>query len=194
MDEIGKDAIFYEQSGGGVTFSGGEPLAQAAFLMAVLRMCKCEGYHTTVETTGFTDVKTLLKAGELTDLFLYDVKLMNSQVHRKFTGVSNASMLANLRALSRHHGNVVVRVPVIPGVTDTAQNLRELGEFLSGLDGVSEVHLLPYHRHGMDKYSRLGRPFLMGAVLPPDAGTMRRIAEQLTLFGKRVSIGGSPDR
>ncbi|NPV70034.1 MAG: glycyl-radical enzyme activating protein [Firmicutes bacterium] len=190
MEEIRKDRAFYEESGGGATFSGGEPMSQAEFLDALLQECKREELHTAVETTGFAKLEDLLRAGEKTDLFLYDLKLIDDEEHRKHTGVSNGVILDNLKALSLRHGNIIVRIPIIPGVTDTDRNLLKMGEFLSGLDDVREVHLLPYHKAGVGKYARLGKGYDLPALQPPSEQAMNGIAERLKNCGKRVKIGG----
>jgi len=190
MKEIEKDRIFYEESGGGVTFSGGEPLMQPEFLNALLEASKDEELHTAVETAGYAKWEDLLAASEKTDLFLYDLKLMDDGEHRKFTGVPNGPILENLEALSAVHDHVIVRVPVIPGVNDHEANITRMGRFLSESTRVKEVHLLPYHKAGAEKYGRLNVQRKMPELEPPDDETMNTIAERLRSFGKTVKIGG----
>lgn len=123
LDDIERDVIFYDQSGGGVTFSGGEPLLQPEFLLALLAECKKRGIHTAVDTTGFAAPEILLQASQITDLFLYDLKIMDDGLHRQYTGVSNGVILDNLRELAARHGNIIIRVPVIPGINDGDENI-----------------------------------------------------------------------
>jgi pyruvate formate lyase activating enzyme len=188
MEEIEKDLVFYEDSGGGVTFSGGEPLAQPAFLKTMLEMCRRKEIHTAVDTTGFGKLEDLLEVSASTDLFLYDLKLIDESEHRRFTGVSNKTILENLRVLSRRHSNIIIRIPIIPGVNDSEENLRRTGEFLSGFGGVREVNLLPYHKTGVEKYRRLRRTYSLPDLEPLDHETMKRMAEAMRISGKPVTI------
>ncbi|HYG57960.1 MAG TPA: glycyl-radical enzyme activating protein [Symbiobacteriaceae bacterium] len=190
LAEVAKDAIFYEESGGGVTFSGGEPLLQPEFLCRLLALCKAKEIHTAVDTTGFAKWPDLMRVSTCTDLFLYDLKLMDEAAHRKYTGVSNETILRNLQDLSRLHHNIIVRIPVIPGVNDCEENLVATGEFVAGLGGVREINLLPYHKAGVTKYQRMGKPYELPEAEPPSAATMQGLADTLRAFGKRVTIGG----
>ncbi|KKM10699.1 hypothetical protein SY88_13325 [Clostridiales bacterium PH28_bin88] len=191
MKEIEKDIVFYEESGGGVTFSGGEPLMQPGFLNALLENCREKEIHTAVDTTGLAKSDDLLRIASKTDLFLYDLKLMDPEEHRKYTGVSNKQILANLRALSQSHGNIVVRIPVIPGVNDNRENILSTGEFVSGLSGVREINLLPYHKAGIHKYQRLAKTYSLPETKPPANETMDELAEELKRVSyKMIKIGG----
>ena len=190
MEEVERDRGFYEESGGGVTFSGGEPLMQPTFLNGLLERCRAREIHTAVETAGYAKREDLLKAGAKADLILYDLKLMDDKMHQAYTGVSNRVILENLWILSRSHPHVIVRFPIIPGVNDSDEHLSQLSAFLSGLEGVREVHLLPYHKAGTEKYARLGKPYDLPAIEPPTEETMNRIAEKLSAFGKEIVIGG----
>jgi len=155
LQEILKDRLFFEQSGGGVTFSGGEPLLQYEFLSALLQMCKKEGVHTVVDTTGYTSYEHLAGIRPHVDLFLYDVKLLDDALHKKYTGVSNRLILNNLKQLDRDGAPVLVRIPLIPAITDTAQNLHAVARFLKENTSVRRVELLPYNSMGESKYERL---------------------------------------
>ncbi|HYF93036.1 MAG TPA: glycyl-radical enzyme activating protein [Symbiobacteriaceae bacterium] len=190
MAEITKDLIFYEESGGGVTFSGGEPLMQPDFLCSLLEQCKKREIRTAVDTTGFARLSDLLRVGPHTDLFLYDVKLMDDAAHRKYTGVTNRIILENLRELARQHSNIIVRVPVIPGVNDTEENVTATAQFVADLPGVREINLLPYHKAGVQKYNRLGKPYELPDLEPPPDETMIRLAASIKHFGRPVKIGG----
>lgn len=190
MAEVAKDAIFYDESGGGVTFSGGEPLMQPDFLAALLERCKAREYRTAVETSGYGKLNDLLRVSDLVDLFLYDVKLMDEAAHRTYTGVSNRFILGNLRELSRQHANIHVRIPVIPGVNDSPANLAATGRFVADLPGVREIHLLPYHTAGAQKYRRLARTYELPDTQPPNGEAMNRLAESMQIYGKSIKIGG----
>ena len=188
--EIQKDVSFYDQSGGGVTFSGGEPLLQHEFLLECLKACKAKYIRTAIDTTGFSSPAIVQRISELTDLFLYDLKTMDDHRHREFTGVSNALILQNLRMLAGRGKEIIVRMPVIPGVNDQPQNIRETGEFVTSLGTVREMQILPYHDAGIEKYARLGRENPMPITLPASHQTMHYIAESLQSFGLRINVGG----
>lgn len=190
LAEIERDRAFYESSGGGVTFSGGEPLLQGDFLAALLQACKEKDLHTAVDTCGFAAWETLERVRGGVDLFLYDLKLMDDARHRAFTGVSNALILANLQALSRLGHNLLVRIPLVPGVNADADSLRAMGEFLGALPHLTGVELLPYHALGQDKYARLNKPYRLPETVPPSAQALAAAAGTLAQFGLSVTIGG----
>ncbi len=186
MDEIERDIAFYDQSGGGVTFSGGEPLTQPTFLCQLLQACKERGLHTALDTCGFARWDVLRGVREDVDLFLYDLKLMDDARHRAFTGVSNKPILENLRRLSRHGHRIVIRLPIIPGINDDEENLQQLGAFATDLPSLERVDLLPYHQIGRDKYRRLGKTCLMPETDPPSDAWLGKIAQNLRERGLRV--------
>ncbi len=190
MHEIEKDAVFYDQSGGGVTFSGGEPLAQPAFLLELLEGCRGRGYHTTVDTSGHADPATIDAAAELTDLFLYDLKLMDPERHRTWTGRDNALILANLRRLAGSGRKIIVRFPPTPGMNDDEENLRAMAAFLTSLPETPPVDLLPYHRIGVAKYDRLDRPYELSGLEPPSPGRIEWVAGVLAACGLEVTVRG----
>ena len=190
MEEIEKDNIFYDESGGGVTFSGGEPFMQPIFLQNLLEACNERRIRTAVETCGFVASETLLNSGPYVDLYLYDLKVVDSETHRRFTGVSNDMILNNLRQLSQLHDHVIVRFPVIPGVNDDDVNVFRLGEFVSSLGSVKEIDVLPYHELGIEKYKRLGIVSRMPKVEPPSSSNMCGIVKKLEGFGLLVKVGG----
>lgn len=189
MAEVLKDQIFYDESGGGVTISGGEPLAQASFLMTLLGACKEQEIQTAVDTTGFAPGPVLREAAGLTDLFLYDLKLMDEGEHRKFTGVPNQVILKNLRELARIQAKVIIRVPIIPGITDTESNLGLMAGFLRDIP-VLHVEILPYHSTARGKYQRLGKEYPLAHLETPSREQMESAAEVLGASGHRVIIGG----
>jgi pyruvate formate lyase activating enzyme len=189
LAEVSKDRVFYDESGGGVTVSGGEPLMQAAFVEALLSACHDQRIPTALETCGFADPGVVERIAEHVDLFLYDVKLMDRERHRHFTGATNELVLENLRRLAERGSAVVVRVPIVPGVNDDPTNLDALSAFLSPL-GLRRVDLLPYHRIGSDKYRRLGLAYRMEGVDPPSPESIRGMAARLKRDGFIVRVGG----
>jgi pyruvate formate lyase activating enzyme len=190
MNEIEKDIVFYDESGGGVTFSGGEPFMQPRFLTRLLISSKERRIHTTVETCGFVDPEIVARTSTYVDQYLYDLKIIQDEKHRKFTRVSNALILQNLRYLARSHNHVIIRFPVIPSVNDDEENVSQLGEFVSSLRSIEEVDVLPYHELGIAKYKRLGVNYKMQETKPPSSEEVTRIAERLKEYGLRVKVGG----
>jgi pyruvate formate lyase activating enzyme len=189
MDELDRDRPFYERSGGGVTFSGGEPLMQPEFLLAGLAACRERGYHTTVDTAGCGSRATVLAAAELADLWLYDLKLMDAELHRRFVGVDNRGILDNLRALADAGREVWVRVPLIPGVNDDEDNLHATARFVRSLARSYPICLLPYHRVGSDKYRRLGEEYRLDGVAALGPERLAAAAGSLRAFDLEVKTG-----
>ncbi len=189
LAEVERDLAFYDESGGGVTFSGGEPLLQRGFLLELLCACKEKEIHTAVDTCGYATWHAFDSIRPYVDLFLYDLKLMDKARHEKYTGVSNRLILENLRALTGRGHQVIIRVPVIPGLTDDDENIRQIGAFVSTLQ-VQRLDLLPYHNIATGKYNRLDRDYALTKVQPPPAAQMERIAEILRGQGLAVKIGG----
>lgn len=187
--ELLKDRIFFDESGGGVTISGGEPLMQADFLEALLAACHAERIHTVVETCGYAGTHVVDRIARNVDLFLFDLKIMNSEKHRKFTGMGNHRILANLSLLAERGRAVIVRIPIIPGVNDDEDNLNAASRFLAPL-GLRDVDLLPYHQIASGKYSRLGLTYRMEDLLPPTEEHVQAIAARLRRDGLHVRIGG----
>jgi pyruvate formate lyase activating enzyme len=190
MAEIGKDRIFYEESGGGVTFSGGEPLLQAEFLLALLAACRDRGIHTAVDTCGFVPRRDLLAAARMTDLFLYDLKFMDESRHRRHTGVSNAPILRNLQALGQAQADIWVRVPVIPDINDDEENMAASARFAAGIPGVRQVYLLPYHPTGTGKLASLGKTSALPHLVPPAPPRLEQIAGLFRAQGLVARVGG----
>ncbi len=191
LAELERDRVFFQESGGGVTFSGGEPLAQPEFLEALLRACRERGLHAALDTTLFAPREVVERMLPWTDLWLADLKHMDSALHRRFTGVPNEPILENLRFLSVRGTKIAARIPLVPGFNDGEENLREAARFLEGLgEAVVEVDLLPYHRAGEHKLS-----FLRGRPGPYRPGTEKGLGpeEALDLFresGFHVKKGG----
>jgi len=189
MAEIEKDLLFYDESGGGVTFSGGEPLSQAEFLIALLTRCRRQGLHTALDTTGYAAPEIISRVAPLVDLFLYDLKVMDDSDHRTYTGVSNAGILKNLGFLANAGRTVSIRFPVIPGINDGSDNLARMAAFLSNLN-LKVIDLLPYHRIHRQKYHRLGRPERLADLEPPATEAIARLSSYFTTRGFAVRVGG----
>jgi pyruvate formate lyase activating enzyme len=190
LEEIRKDEAFYLTSGGGVTFSGGEPLAQPGFLGETLLACRETGIHTAIETTGSAAPERLEKIIPLVDLFLYDIKQLDSEKHRDMTSVSNGLILENLRRVVDSGASVWIRIPVVPGFNDSVEAITPILDHARQL-GVSRVHLLPYHAYGSNKYRLLDRPYEMPGTRGVDM--KQRVETLLTSLDCReltVHIGG----
>jgi pyruvate formate lyase activating enzyme len=167
MQEIEKDGPFYQMSGGGVTISGGEPLRQPRFLAEILRACKAQQFHTVLETSGYGAWSTFQRILADVDLFMYDIKLIDPDEHRKLTGVSNKSILDNLHKLSASGKTVLVRTPLIPGYTTSNGNLVGIAKLLQSV-GIPEIELLPYNRLAGNKYGKLGRRYGLQTIEYPE--------------------------
>ena len=176
MKEIGKDRIFYEESGGGVTFSGGEPLLQADFLTRLLESCRKSGIHTAVDTCGHAGFDVFEQLLPLTGLFLYDLKLMDEQAHLNYTGVSNRLILNNLKRLALMQADIRIRIPLIPGITDTEANLTAIAECLTGLSAIRYIDLLPFNIYGKSKYRKLKRETDFGPLPAQSEEELKKIS------------------
>lgn len=185
-----RDRIFFDESGGGVTVSGGEPLMQAPFVIETLRALKTQGVHTALDTCGFARWQDLRDAAASSDLVLYDLKLMDEARHIAATGVSNRAILENLTALTAVHTNIWVRIPIIPGVNDDADNLDATAEFLRPLAGITRVDLLPYHPTGEAKFARVGLDYTLRGTETPGAARLEVLAAPLRAAGLATTIGG----
>jgi len=190
MTEIVKDRVFYEESAGGVTFSGGEPLLQAEFLAELLKECKSIGIHSAVDTSGYASIDNFKQAGPNADLFLYDLKLMNDDEHEKYTGVSNQLILKNLNELDQIGKKIIIRIPIVPGITDTNENLFAIRGFISYLNNLIEVNLLPYHRAGEGKYIKYSIENKMADKESPDIKNLENIRQFFSELKCKVKIGG----
>lgn len=190
LETVLQDRIFYEDSSGGVTFSGGEPLSQSEFLRGLLTACRGRGVHTAVDTCGLARPEDVLAVAALTDLFLYDLKFMDDAKHRRYTGVSNALVLENLQALGRAHARIWLRVPIIPGINDDPAGLEAAARFAATVPGVRQVNLLPFHRTGLPKSRRLGQDDGLAEVQPPSTEAMLRAVDIFTKAGLAVKMGG----
>ena len=190
MPELLSDLLYYRRSGGGITLSGGEILAQPEFAKALLCACKEHGLHTAVESSGnapFEVIETLLP---YLDLYLLDIKHMDSAKHKEYTGASNERILENAERLSKSRVELIVRTPVVPSFNDTAQEIKAISKFAAGLQGVKEHHLLPYHRLGQDKYAGLGRNYALKEIEPPSNEKMEYLLSIAEECGLKCQIGG----
>lgn len=190
MEAIERDRPFYQQSGGGVTFSGGEPLFQPSFLAALLKACQSQGIHTALDTSGYASWKTIDCLRQNVDLFLYDLKLIDEDRHRQFTGVSNGIILENLRRLSELGHRLFVRFPIIPFINDDDQNLSQMVEFLLSLPRKHPLDILPYHASALHKYDGLGVAYRLKETYPPDQERLNEIKDFFEKNGLIVRIGG----
>ena len=190
MEEVEKDRPYYRRSGGGITLSGGECLCQPQFSQALLRASKERGINTAIESTGFADYEIIEKILPYLDLYLMDIKHINSEKHRKFTSQPNEKILENAKKVAHGANRLIIRVPVIPTFNDTEAEIKEIAVFAAGLENVKELHLLPYHRLGTDKYKSLGRGYRLPDITPPSAEHMEMLKNVVEREGLSCQIGG----
>jgi len=190
MDEVCRDTVFYDQSGGGVTFSGGEPMMQIDFLHRLLSGCREKGIRTALDTCGYAPPEDFEKIADLVDLFLYDIKLIDDDLHRKYTGVSNRLILGNLNLLSGNGNHIIARLPLIPGITDTEENVIAVAEYMKGNRVLREISLLPYNELGRDKFRRFHLPDRLHNLPKRGAGHVERLTDLFHERGIVVGIGG----
>lgn len=190
MAEVMRDGIFYDQSGGGVTFSGGEPLLQTGFLYSLLKASRDIGLHTACDTSGYAPTEDIESIYDLVDLFLFDLKLIDCGEHQKYIGVSNELILSNLTVLATRGNKVVIRIPLVPGITDTAENLNGIVAFIEPLTSIRAISLLPYNKFGEDKVSRYQLPRRLLDLTPQSADEMETKAAVFRSRGYDVRIGG----
>jgi pyruvate formate lyase activating enzyme len=189
MNEIIKDIPFYEESGGGVTFSGGEPLLQVNFLKKLLHLCKERGIHTAVDTSGFTPFSNFENIFDLTDIFLYDIKLFDEELHKMYTGVSNRVIINNLKKLTEKGDKVIVRLPVIPGINDYEDNISNIIELLKKIN-VKKIDLLPYHSSASLKYIKMNKENKLMNIKAASPESLKLLINRLSETGITVSVGG----
>jgi pyruvate formate lyase activating enzyme len=188
--EILKDQVFYDESGGGVTFSGGEPLLQIDFLKEILQVCRDSGIQTAVDTSGYVSKSSFVQIYDLTDLFLFDLKIVDDELHFKFTGVSNKLILGNLKYLSEKGNKVIIRIPLIPGITDTEKNLSALSAHLMKLQNIKKIDLLPYNEIAGSKYKRFNRPSRIGNLKTQDEEKLEEIKTYFRGLNSEISLRG----
>ena len=190
LAEVVRDRVFYERSGGGVTISGGEPLQQPEFTAALLWACKRAGIHTAIETSGFQVWEVFETVLADLDLLLYDLKAMDPEKHQRFTGVSNDLILDNLRRAVSQGIATIIRVPVISGLSDDAENFHIMGRFLADIGPIQRVDLLPYHRFGEATYGRLGRTYALSEIPLVSGERLEELAGVLRAHDLQVQVGG----
>ena len=189
MKEIRKDLPFYEESGGGVTFSGGEPLFQPGFLLKVLAECKKECINTAIDTSGYCDTEMLLKAADTADYILYDIKFMDSEKHCQYCGAPNGLILDNLLRLSKTKTRLLIRIPVIPAINDDMREMKSIFDFIENFDNIDMVHLLPYHNIQADKYRRIGKTYELSEISGNESPNMNEIIKLFSIRF-RTKTGG----
>ncbi len=190
MDEVLKDMPYYQRSGGGLTLSGGESLLQPDFAVSLLRAAKEYGITTAIETTGFAPFETIERYLEYLDYVLMDIKHMNEAKHKEFCGQSNGLVIENAKKIKARGANLTIRVPVIPTFNNTKEEISDIAKFAKSL-GVEQLHLLPYHRMGEDKYAGLGREYLLKGIEPMTNEYMQSLYEAAAaIFGTGCQIGG----
>ncbi len=192
LEILEKERIFFLQSGGGVTFSGGEPMMQTEFLLEALKACKSNEYHTAVDTSGYSQPDNFKAVIPFTDLFLFDIKHLDDAEHNLYTGVSNSLILSNFTMLSESGKDIMVRIPVIPGINDDLKSLNDLKKFIMahGSKNLKRISLLPYHKTGISKYKKFNIPNRMEGVVPPSRERMNELKKFFSETGINVRIGG----
>ncbi len=190
MQTVKRDMQFYRRSGGGLTLSGGESLSQPEFALALLKAAKENGINTAMESTGFNTYEIIETLLPYLDLYLLDIKHMDSKKHEAFTGRPNQLILENARKIAQNAKKLIIRVPVIPTFNDTVEEITAIARFAKTLKNVEEVHLLPYHRLGQDKYKELGREYLLPDLVPPTPEKMETLLKAVETQGLKCQIGG----
>ena len=192
IEIIEKDRVFISQSGGGVTFSGGEPLMQTDFLLEALKACKKEGFNTAVDTSGFSSPENFKSIIPYTDTFLFDLKHLDDKKHIEMTGVSNTIILQNFMLLLNMAAKLMVRIPVIPGMNNQISHMKMMKDLIVNMNkgNISKINLLPYHKIGSSKYKRFNREWKMKEIDPPTGENMKLLKDLFSETGIKVKIGG----
>ncbi len=190
MQKVLQDMAYYRRTGGGLTLSGGEALCQEEFVTALLSEAKANGIHTAVETTACLPWSMIKPQIPLLDTVLMDIKHINSEKHEEYTGMRNELILDNAKRIAASGVRLIIRVPTIPTFNATEEEIRDIARFAASLPGVNEIHLLPYHRLGYDKYTGLDRPYAMGDIPVPDAALMERLRKVAEGEGLHAVLGG----
>ena len=192
IETVLRDRPYYRRSGGGMTLSGGECLCQPDFTEALLAEAHAQGIHTAIESMACADYKVIERMLPHLDQYLMDIKHMDAEKHRRFTGKSNELMLENARKVAKSgQTELIIRVPVVPTFNATEREIADIAKFAASLPGVKRLHLLPYHRLGQDKYAGLGRTYEMDGIVPPTKEHMEKLlAAAVAASGLDCQIGG----
>lgn len=191
MKIIEKERVFFDQSGGGVTFSGGEPLIHSKMLIELLDECRKRKIHTAVDTAGNVSEEIILEVAKRTDLFLYDLKMMDSNLHKKWINSGNEKILHNLKAISETGTHIIIRIPLIGGINDSKENIERTAKFISELAGnKKEVNLLPYHNIAQNKYMKLGKSDGFTKLEEPDKSVIAQAIIKFNEYGIKATVGG----
>jgi pyruvate formate lyase activating enzyme len=190
LEEVESDRPFYDQSGGGLTISGGEPLAQPQFCQELLKQAKYRGIHTVVDTSGYANWKVLESVLEWTDLFLFDMKAYDAQVHQRLTGVDNTKIKSNLKELLARETPLIVRIPLIPGCNDHPSELKGIADMLAKINPSTPVNILPYHQFAEQKYHTVGKEYRLQGVPPLSSDQLRKLGRIFENRGLSVVIKG----
>jgi pyruvate formate lyase activating enzyme len=188
MSKVLRDSPFYESSGGGVTFSGGEPLLQHRFLLELLLACRERELHTVVDTSGYAAWEVFTSIRERVNIFLFDLKMMDEERHIKYAGVSNTLILNNLKRLAESGSAIIIRIPLIPGINDDEENLCASGEFIRSLPNITGVELMGYHDMAAAKYQSMGLEYQLQDIKAPGKDQLQGSAGMLERFGLTVKI------
>lgn len=191
MKEIDNEAVFFDQSGGGVTFSGGEPLMHSTYLLEALKECGKRFYHRVVDTTAFSSQDVLLEVAKHTELFLIDLKMMDSKKHKEFTGVSNEKILSNIIELAKTNCEIIFRIPLMKNVNSSEINIRETADFVKSLEGNrNQINLLPYHSIAENKHVKLGNKSNFIKFESPNEKEIEAIIDTFNSYGITATVGG----
>ena len=192
LEKVNKDIPFYRNSGGGITFSGGEPLMHPDFVVGIARDCREKGLNTAVETCGFVPWENIEHVISWIDLFLFDIKFIDGRKHTEYCGHSNELILKNFKRLcEEERGRIVVRMPMIPGINDSGRDIALAGMFLRKCkEKISGIHILPYHNYGVSKYDALGIPYALSHLESPTDERMKKIKDALEGYDLQIQIGG----
>lgn len=189
LEEVEKDRAFFDESNGGVTFTGGEPLMQADFVFETAILFKKHELHLALDTTGYAKQERFKKVADQMDLILFDLKHMNDTKHFEFTGVGNQLILKNLEFLIETEKDIHIRFPMMPGLNDDDENLDKMLQFLSSKKRINRIHLLPYHKIAAGKYEKLGMKNKMRSIEEPDQTRVQEVKKYIETGGFEVVIG-----
>ncbi|WP_271808853.1 glycerol dehydratase activator DhaB2 [Clostridium beijerinckii] len=189
ITELKKDSVQYRRSNGGITLSGGEVLLQPDFAVALLKECKAYGWHTAIETAMYVNSESVKKVMPYIDLAMIDIKSMNDEVHKRFTGVSNNIILKNIKLSDQLTKEIIIRIPVIEGFNADLQSIGEIAQFSKSLTNLKRIDLLPYHNYGENKYEAIGRDYLLGELKSPSEDKMERLKALVEIMGIPCTIG-----